>query len=60
MKALRPRHLQIIIYMLLIIAAIAGMVALQRCTQKKPEATAATGRPGGDTLFIAVTYSPTG
>lgn len=60
MKALRPRRLQIILYLLLLLAAVACMVALQRCTQKKPAATTATGRPGGDTLYIAVTYSPTG
>lgn len=60
MKALRPRRLQIMLYLLLLLAAVAGMVALQHCSHRKPAAASTAGRPGGDTLFIAVTYSPTG
>ncbi|MDY6252734.1 MAG: hypothetical protein SPL48_08425, partial [Bacteroidales bacterium] len=61
-QASKTRHGNAGILIALLAVAIACMYALHRCSTSSPvqqPATAGTHHSGGDTLDIAITYSPT-
>ena len=54
----RKRKSQFAIYLILLFAAVSGMVLMRRCGSHNPYPRQSEGGSGADTLDVAIIYGP--